>query len=234
MTNPISKNIKNARLNKNMTQEELATKIFTTRQTISNYETGKSKPDYETIGQIASALGVSAESLLYNDSDKRKKINLWGGLFLSAFIFLFGYSLKNSNILFAYGNSSGLLLSEHAFRTVFVPLICISVGYILLKLYETYIEKDKLYISRAKTVSVVVFIFLALWFTAALIDLPIIYKAAADPIKNEFGGPSALSGYIDSFYYTFIYSPLFRLPILNSFFAFLGGLLAVCFNKKED
>ena len=55
MTELISKNIRAQRLAQGMTQEQLAAKVFTTRQCISNYETGKSKPDSETIGKIAGA-----------------------------------------------------------------------------------------------------------------------------------------------------------------------------------
>ena len=41
----IGKNIRQLRTQQNMTQDELAQKLFVTRQTVSNYETGKSKPD---------------------------------------------------------------------------------------------------------------------------------------------------------------------------------------------
>lgn len=41
----IGKNIRQLRIQKNMTQDELAQKLFVTRQTVRNYETGKSKPD---------------------------------------------------------------------------------------------------------------------------------------------------------------------------------------------
>ena len=71
MTELISKNIRAQRLAQGMTQEQLAAKVFTTRQCISNYETGKSKPDYETIGKIAMAPGISAEELLYDASERR-------------------------------------------------------------------------------------------------------------------------------------------------------------------
>ena len=37
----IGKNIRDLRIRSNMTQDELAQKLFVTRQTVSNYETGK-------------------------------------------------------------------------------------------------------------------------------------------------------------------------------------------------
>ena len=51
--NTIGKYLRNIRLEKQISQEELAEKVFTTRQTISNYETGKSAPDLEMIEALA-------------------------------------------------------------------------------------------------------------------------------------------------------------------------------------
>lgn len=48
-----------------LTQEELAEKLSVTRQAISNYETGKTQPDIETLIKIASILEVSVEELIY-------------------------------------------------------------------------------------------------------------------------------------------------------------------------
>ena len=44
----IGKNIRDLRTRKDMTQDELAEKLFVTRQTVSNYETGKSRPDVDS------------------------------------------------------------------------------------------------------------------------------------------------------------------------------------------
>ena len=49
----IGKNIRQLRIQKNMTQDDLAEKLFVTRQTISNYETGRSRPDVEMLAKIA-------------------------------------------------------------------------------------------------------------------------------------------------------------------------------------
>ncbi len=63
----IGKNIKSARQHKNMTQDELAEKIYTTRQTVSNYETGKSRPDVEMLVVIADVLEMDVSELIYGD-----------------------------------------------------------------------------------------------------------------------------------------------------------------------
>ena len=48
----IGKNIKDLRIRAKLTQEELAEKLFVTRQTVSNYENGKSRPDVDMIVKI--------------------------------------------------------------------------------------------------------------------------------------------------------------------------------------
>lgn len=56
--NNVAKNIKKIRLESGITQEELAEKLFVTRQTISNWENGKSQPDIETLTTLAEVLSV--------------------------------------------------------------------------------------------------------------------------------------------------------------------------------
>ena len=64
----IGENIKTIRQSKNMTQEELAAKIYTTRQTVSNYEKGRSDPNLETIERIAEALETDSSIILYGNN----------------------------------------------------------------------------------------------------------------------------------------------------------------------
>lgn len=81
----VGKNIRFARVQRNMTQEALATQIYTTRQTVSNYETGRSRPDVDTLARIADALSVDITALIYGTEDaaaRRKK--LWALLVAAA------------------------------------------------------------------------------------------------------------------------------------------------------
>ena len=61
----IGKNIKLLRQQKNMTQDQLAEALFVTRQTVSNYETGRSRPDLEMLLKIAEVLEADANTVLY-------------------------------------------------------------------------------------------------------------------------------------------------------------------------
>lgn len=60
----IGANIRRARTRRHLTQDDLAQTVHTTRQTISNYETGHSRPDVETLQRLADALGVELTELL--------------------------------------------------------------------------------------------------------------------------------------------------------------------------
>ncbi|MBR3268622.1 MAG: helix-turn-helix domain-containing protein [Oscillospiraceae bacterium] len=47
-----------------MTQEELAEKVFVTRQAVSRWETGETVPNTETLKMLSSLFGVSINTLL--------------------------------------------------------------------------------------------------------------------------------------------------------------------------
>lgn len=233
MTELIPKNIRAQRLAQGMTQEELAAKVFTTRQCISNYETGKSKPDYETIGKIAMALGVSAEELLYDTSERRKKVRAW--CILAATILLFGLarSLCYSTLLISNATTPMRLTYVQGYITVIIPAVCTFFGWILIRLYELYIKKEDCTLNRTKPVSIFLILILGSWFLAAFMELPKIYEAASNPMKNKYGEPAMLGVYLETLYYKYIYVTISQLPILNVVFIFLGGLAAICKNGEQ-
>ena len=61
----IGKNILELRRRKGMSQDELVEKLFVTRQTVSNYENGKSRPDVEMLMKIAEVLESDMNAVLY-------------------------------------------------------------------------------------------------------------------------------------------------------------------------
>ena len=82
----ISKNIKALRSDRKMSQEDLASKINVTRQTVSSWENDRTQPDINMIELLADAFEVSFEELIYGKkrnigleapkSDKRKIANI--------------------------------------------------------------------------------------------------------------------------------------------------------------
>ncbi|MBQ8830449.1 MAG: helix-turn-helix transcriptional regulator [Oscillospiraceae bacterium] len=69
----ISKNIRQLRTQKGMTQDELADVLFVTRQTVSNYETGKSRPDVDMLISIAAALDTDVNTVIYGVLKEKKE-----------------------------------------------------------------------------------------------------------------------------------------------------------------
>lgn len=92
----LNKQIKKYRTITGMSQEELAEKIYVTRQTVSNWENEKSYPDIHSILLMSSLFGVSLDQLVKGDIDIMKeeikaedikKINYYGGIFSILLIF---------------------------------------------------------------------------------------------------------------------------------------------------
>ena len=63
----INKRIKEARLQKNITQEDLAEHLGVTRQTISSWETGKSYPDIISVIKMSDIFDISLDKMLKED-----------------------------------------------------------------------------------------------------------------------------------------------------------------------
>lgn len=59
-----ARNLKQARLNAKLTQEQLAEKLHVTRQSVSGWELGRTEPDFETAGRLAEVFGTRVSSLL--------------------------------------------------------------------------------------------------------------------------------------------------------------------------
>lgn len=70
----ISIKLKKARLEGNLTQEAVAEKVGVTRQTISNWENGKSYPDIVSIIILSDVYEMTLDSLLKGDDDMIKHL----------------------------------------------------------------------------------------------------------------------------------------------------------------
>lgn len=72
-----------------LSQEELAEKVFVTRQSVSNWETGKTYPDIHSLLLLGNLFGCTLDELIKGDIETMKeeinkveieKLNRWGGL----------------------------------------------------------------------------------------------------------------------------------------------------------
>lgn len=64
MNDAIAKRVKELRLSKNMTQDELAERLHVTRQAVSNWEMGKTAVSVEYLTELAEIFGVTIEELI--------------------------------------------------------------------------------------------------------------------------------------------------------------------------
>lgn len=96
----ISRQIRKYRLESKLSQEDLAEKVYVTRQTISNWETGKNYPDLNSLVLLSTLFGISLDILVKGDLEEMKeqikaddiqRFNRDGGIFfvlLSATVIL--------------------------------------------------------------------------------------------------------------------------------------------------
>ena len=91
----LGKQIKKYRSEQNKSQEELADKVFVSRQTISNWENDKNYPDIKSLLLLSEVFGVSLDILVKGDIETMKKMinenevkkaNHYGNIFAVLFI----------------------------------------------------------------------------------------------------------------------------------------------------
>lgn len=82
--------IKKYRSNMKISQEELAEKVYVSRQTVSNWETGKNYPDIHSLLLLSSLFNVSLDQLIKGDVEIMKeeikeleirKLNKYGNIY---------------------------------------------------------------------------------------------------------------------------------------------------------
>lgn len=69
----LNKQLKKYRIQQKLSQENLAEKIFVSRQTISNWENGKSYPDIQNLLLLSEIFDVSLDELVKGDVEHMKK-----------------------------------------------------------------------------------------------------------------------------------------------------------------
>lgn len=97
----VGKHIRRIRTERHMTQEQLAEKLFVTRQAVSAWETGRAQPDVETLERIAAALEADVTEVIYgipqspNLRRLKRRWVLMGGIFATIIAFIFIILIQN-------------------------------------------------------------------------------------------------------------------------------------------
>lgn len=130
----IGNNIKKFREMNKLTQDDLASRLFVTRQTISNYENERSRPDLDMLIQIADVLNVDIKDIIYGKEtiyQKMVKKYLLFGLIVFVGLFLIIFVLSN------YDDSYGWQMKVNTLNSMYLfPLISIVFGWCCLRCFQ--------------------------------------------------------------------------------------------------
>lgn len=69
--------IRNHRIAKGLTQEELGVKVFVSKQAVSKWETGKTLPDIEMVRKLCDILEISKDEILGGSIEETQKSHKW-------------------------------------------------------------------------------------------------------------------------------------------------------------
>lgn len=112
----LAKQIKKYRIMHHLSQDELANKLYVSRQTISNWETQKSYPDIHSLLLMSSLFDISLDELIKGDllameeEIKKEDIQLFKKMSL-IYSILFILGLINFPILYYFFSIPGLVIA---------------------------------------------------------------------------------------------------------------------------
>lgn len=167
----VGKNIKQIRTQKKMTQDDLADKLFVSRQTISNYETGRSNPDIDMLIKIADILETDVNILIFGipipPDKKREYVKL---AILAAVTLLLSIGIGGfSSFANEYRNNTfdpGLLLVAEIFLR---PMLLLTIGYVFMQAAGVFFHAKPL---KGRFFSILRYVIIIFIVTYSIIIIP--------------------------------------------------------------
>ena len=228
----IGKNIRQIRARKNITQEALAEALFVSRQTVSNYETGRSRPDIHTLMQIAKILDTDMDSILYGppmpEELRRARKCCLPSAIVFAVLTVFYFSL--SPLCYELASVHYIVLPRSLMQLLVRPAVYFTLGWLLCRLGMAFCKlrplagKVALGLRRGLTILLCV-------CGAILLPLLVLYTLAF--IRDLSGGNYELTLSIPVYnqvsfalYYVLTKCPAILTPI--------GALLSACTAPGDD
>ena len=124
----IEMKVKDARIQAGLTQEQVAEIIMVSRQTISNWENGKSLPDIVSIMNLSNLYQISIDELLKGDKRMKEKIEkdanvakVRGRVLVTTAVIALGFGIIYSISIFTGG-------AFHEFCTGAIQWVMLGVG----------------------------------------------------------------------------------------------------------
>lgn len=162
----IGKNIRQLREKAGLTQEALAQRLFVTRQTVSNYENGRTRPDLDMLVAIAEALHADVTHILYGVPTPPDRKRLIRQLILGAVIsvLLIAALIVLTPVAQDYAHRRCILAPVNLLRCILAPAAFLTMGWTLMQLAVVLGVKppQKPWYRTVKIILLLVLLFLAL------------------------------------------------------------------------
>lgn len=161
----VGKNMKLLRKQKNMTQDELAEQLFVSRQTISNYENGKSNPDIEMLIKIAEILDSDVNILIFGipvTPDRKREYQRFGiglGIFFILGVFLIIISPMVREWAAHYYDAGPAM----AIQLLLIPVLLLMSGWLLMQTATVFFGAKRIEGKGMQRLYYAVIIFLILY-----------------------------------------------------------------------
>lgn len=219
--NEVAKNIKKIRVSSGMTQEDLAEKIFVTRQTISNWENGKSQPDIQALSSLADAFGVEVGELIYGRKQPyirfQRKYIITASLSLAIIIafFILEQTLRPQLVenMIMFFNGFDLIVYDFLAR----PIGFLSIGVFILSVLSFWVDTrlEKKIRIVILIIGIILFL-LSFWLLTTILLVHSFPKLSSDIIMKS----------------PFFISEFLRMVLLLVAPLLAGSTLFLGFNKK--
>lgn len=162
----VGKNIRKLREAKGMTQETMAEALFVTRQTVSNYETGRSRPDVDMLVRIGEILGTDVNTLIYGPTTPEKKTQAIRGLLigLAVLAVLFIAYIILAPWAKELGQYRYIVLPSYCVKLLLSPMLMLVFGWVLMQGAALLLGADQLkksWVKYARIALIAFFVFLA-------------------------------------------------------------------------
>ena len=186
----IGKNIRDIREQRKMTQDELANHLFVTRQTVSNYENGRTQPDIDTLMKLSEIFEVDVHVLLYGQPKTRIQQKMLRRLYIGGACIVL---LIVGNFLLSDWAMHHQQLTYDVIPTFFLyilyrPVLFALLGWTILQALGTFTALQPFQARPARYVRWSILVITALFFVITLmlplaamfpISLPIFWQRTA-------------------------------------------------------
>lgn len=219
-----------------MTQEAMAEALFVTRQTVSNYENGRSRPDLDMLLKIAEVLETDVTALLYGPPISQSKKGSYRRLLLSGLILVAVTVLYAALSILA--PSKSIFGYQYAIRSLkqltVLPVVMFVLGWILTHCLSIFCNLQPLQAEKVKVPRLIIGILLGIF---VLIPIPyIIFHIVACYRSFVYQSVSMSFPYIPILQELFyaIFFIITKVPFVYSILGSIFWLLGLPPTKKKS